>query len=286
TQPTLDQIQPLRVNTDPLNIVLGNPDLKPSFTNSFNINYNSFKIVSSQYVYLYGNYSFTSNPIVSDVVTDPISGKSTSQYLNLPGKQTSSFYFGANFDKKIEKLDFNAGFGINANGNTYYNLVNDELNMTKSYTFNPRINLQKYKEKKIELYLSGGPTYTISQSSLQPNINNNGAGFKASGGLTIYLPGKFQIGSNDDYDYTAKTQSFNTDFSKVLVNAFIIKTFLKNDNLKFTIWGNDLLNQNVGFSRTANSNMITQNSYTTIKRYFMFTIDYDFTRMGGGAPKK
>jgi hypothetical protein len=286
TQPTLDQIQPLRVNTDPLNIVLGNPDLKPSFTNSFNISYNSYKVVSSQYIYFYGNYAITSNPIVTDVVTDPVSGKSTSQYLNLPGKATSRFFLGANFDKKIESLDFNAGFGINANGNTYYNLVNDELNMTKSYTFNPRINFQKYKEKKIELYLAAGPTYTISQSSLQPNINNNGAGFKADGNITIYLPGKFQIGADNDYEYTAKTESFNTDFSKLLINAFIIKTFLKNDNLKFTIWGNDLLNQNVGFSRTANANMIVQNNYTTIKRYIMFTIDYDFTSMHAGTAKK
>jgi hypothetical protein len=108
----------------------------------------------------------------------------------------------------------------------------------------------------------------------------------ADGGFTIYLPGKFQIGTNNDYEYTAKTESFNTDFSKVLINAFIIKTFLKNDNLKFTIWGNDLLNQNVGFNRTANANMIIQNSYTTIRRYFMFTIDYDFTKMAVGTSKK
>ena len=285
TQPTLDQLQPIRVNNDPLNIVLGNPDLKPSFTNSFNINYNSFKVISSQYIWLYGNYSFVTNPIVSDVTTDPVSGKSTSQYFNLPGKQTSNFYFGSNFDKKIEKLDMNAGLSINANGNIFYNLVNDQLNKTTSYTINPRVNFSKYKEKKIDLYLSGGPTYTISKSSLQPNINNNGAGFRADGGLTIYLPGKFQIGSYSNYEYTAKTESFNTDFSKTVINAFIIKTFLKNDNLKFTIWGNDLLNQNVGFSRTASSNMIIQNSYTTIRRYFMFTIDYDFTKVAVSAKK-
>ncbi|HEY4196957.1 MAG TPA: TonB-dependent receptor, partial [Mucilaginibacter sp.] len=101
-----------------------------------------------------------------------------------------------------------------------------------------------------------------------------------------YLPGKFQIGADNNYEYTAKTESFNTDFSKLLINAFIIKTFLKNDNLKFTIWGNDLLNQNVGFSRTANANMIVQNNYTTIKRYIMFTIDYDFTSMHAGTAKK
>jgi hypothetical protein len=285
TLPTLDQLQPIKNNNDQLNIIVGNPGLKPSFTNNFNLWYNSFKVVSNQYIYLSGSYSYTTNPIVSDV-SYASNGGSVSQYSNLPGKQTSTFNFWGNFDKKIEKLDMNAGIGINGNGNIYYNLVNDQLNRTQSYTFNPRVNLNRYKEKKIELYLGGGPTYTISRSSLQPDINNNGTGFRGDAGLTIYLPGKFRIGTDDSYEYTAKTQSFNTDFSKMLINASIIKTFLKNDNLKFTIWGNDLLNQNIGFSRTANSNMIIQNSYTTIKRYVMLTIDYEFTKMAGGASKK
>lgn len=285
TLPTIDQLQPIKNNNDQLNIIEGNPTLRPSFTNNFNVGYNSFKVVSSQYIYLFADYSFTTNPIVNDIAYAP-NGGSLSKYYNLDGKQTSNFSLFGNFDKKIEKLNMNVGFGMNANGNTYYNLVNDALNRTQSYTFNPRVNFNKYKEKKIELYVSGGPTYTISKSSLQPNINNNGAGFRADGGLTIYLPGKFQIGSYSNYEYTAKTESFNTDFSKAVINAFIIKTFMKNDNLKFTLWGNDLLNQNVGFSRTASSNMIVQNSYTTIKRYIMFTIDYEFTKMAGGAPKK
>ena len=285
TQPTLDQIQPVRVNNDPLNIVLGNPGLTPSFTNNFNIGYNSYKVISSQYIWFYGSYAFTSNPIVSNVSTDPISGKSTSQYANLPGKETSNFSFGATFDKKIEKLGFNVGLNLNANGNIYYNFINNELNMTKSYTYNPRLSISKYKEKKFDFYLSGGPTYTVSQSSLQPLINNNGAGFKSDVGFNVYLPGKFKIGTDDNYEYTAKTQSFNTDFSRVLVNAYIIKSFLKSENLKLEFRANDLLNQNVGFSRNATANMITQNSYTTIKRYFMFTISYDFTKMGGVTKK-
>lgn len=285
TLPTIDQLQPLRNNNDQLNIIEGNPNLKPSFTNSFNMWYNSFKVVSNQYIYLSGNYSYTTNPIVSDITYAP-NGGSISQYSNLEGKQTSTFSFWGNFGKKIEKLDVNVNVGFNGNGNTYYNLVNDVLNRTQNYTFNPRLGINKYKEKKIELYLYGGPTYTISRSSLQPNTNNNGTGFNADGGFTIYLPGKFQIGSNSSYEYSPKTASFGTDFSKTIINASIVKTFLKNDNLKFTIWGNDLLNQNVGFSRTANSNMIVQNSYTTIKRYVMFTIDYEFTKMAGGAPKK
>lgn len=285
-QPSLDQIQPVRINNDPLNIVLGNPALKPSFENRFSANYNSYKLISGQYIWLFAEYTFTSNPIVNDVTTDYRTGKSRSEYFNLPGKETSRSNLGANFSRKIEKFGFNVGLSMGANGNTYYNMVNGALNQTTNYTFNPRISFSKYEQKKFELNFYGGPTYTLSKSSLQPNLNNNGSGFNADGGFTIYLPGKFRIGTNDSYQYTAPTQSFNTSFSKTLINAFIIKTFLKDDNLKFTLWGNDLLNQNVGFSRTATSNLITQNSYTTLRRYFMFTIDYDFTRMGGGSSKK
>jgi hypothetical protein len=36
-QPTIDQLQPLRNNNDQFNQFLGNPNLKPSFTNNFNI---------------------------------------------------------------------------------------------------------------------------------------------------------------------------------------------------------------------------------------------------------
>ncbi|MDB5136226.1 MAG: TonB-dependent receptor [Mucilaginibacter sp.] len=286
TQPTLDQIQPLRSNVDPLNIILGNPNLKPSFTNRFDINYNSYKVLTSQYIFLYGNYSFTTNPIVSNINTDPTSGKSTSQAFNLSDKKNSNFFLNANFDRKVEGPDFNAGFGLNTNGNIYYNLANEELNMTKGYTFNPRLNISKYKEKKFDFYLAAGPTYNINESSLHPEINGNGWGFKADNGFNIFLPGKFQIGSDNSYEYTAKTASFNSDFSRFLVNAYIIKKFLKSENLKLEIWGNDLLNQNSGFNRSSSNGLITQNSYTTIKRYFMFTIGYDFTKMGGGAPKK
>jgi hypothetical protein len=41
----------------------------------------------------------------------------------------------------------------------------------------------------------------------------------------------------------------------------------------------------VGFNRNATANLITQNSYNTLKRYFMLTIDYDFNKMAVGTKK-
>ncbi|MEJ0079780.1 MAG: hypothetical protein WDM78_02175 [Puia sp.] len=67
--------------------------------------------------------------------------------------------------------------------------------MSKNVVFNPSLKISKYKEKKIELEFSGGPTYTIGQTSLQPDINNNGWGARGDLDGTIYLPGNFQVGT-------------------------------------------------------------------------------------------
>jgi len=280
TQPTIDQIQPVLVNTDPLNVTLGNPNLKPSFNNSLSLNYNSYKVLSEQYIYVNLGYGLTSNAIVNNTVTDA-TGKTTYQSSNLLNKSPSYFYLYSYIGRKLKKLDFNVGFNINTNGNVSYNYTNSALNKTRSNTYAGQLDLSKYKDKKYDVNLRFGPTYTVSGSSLQQNINNNGFGLNGNGSFRIDLPYKFEVSFDGNYEYRAKTQAFNQNFERLLLNAAFSKKFLKQDNLKFTLSGNDLLNQNVGFERNAYGGMITQNSYTTIRRYFMFSVIYDFNKMGG-----
>jgi len=178
------------------------------------------------------------------------------------------------------------GLDGGVNGSVYYAYINGELNTTNSYTFTPSVSVRKYVQKKYDFNLWGGPNYTISKSSLQP-LNNNGSGFTLRYYTNLYLPGKFQIGSDGNYEYRGKTQSFNETYSRFLINAAISKTFLKQDNLKLSASCNDLLNQNTGFNRAATGTTITQNTYTTIRRYLMFTISWDFSKFGAGTqPQK
>ncbi|MDR3695255.1 outer membrane beta-barrel family protein [Mucilaginibacter sp.] len=283
-QPTISQIQPVTVNSDPHNITIGNPNLTPSFSNNFYFYYNSYKILSGQSIWLNGNYSFTTNPIVSNLVTST-NGNTVNQYVNIGNKTSSNYNLNAYLDRKLGKTDINIGLNAGLNGNSSYNYSNNALDYIKSDTYSLKFQTSKYKEKKYDLYLNFGPNYTISGSSLQPQINNNGRGFNAAAGFTFYLPGKFQIASDGNYENRGKTETFNTVYTRTLINASLAKTFLKEDNLKLSISGNDLLNQNSGFDRNSSGNLITQNTYTTIKRYFMLSIVWDFNKMGGITKK-
>lgn len=281
-QPALDQIQPIRVNTDPLNITLGNPDLRPSFRSNISANYNSYKVLTNQSIYIGAYYSFTSNPIVSNVFTDA-AGKSTFQAVNIADKVPMNFSINSSIGRKINGIDLQTSLGFNVNGNTSYNFINNVLNQTKTMSYGPSINLSKYKEKKFSFYAYFTPSYTTTEASVQQAFNSNG--WAARGWLegSLQLPGNFEITTDVDYSYRGKTQAFNESLSVFLWNAALTKKFLKSQNLRATMKGFDLLNQNLGFNRSASNGNITQSSYTTIRRYFMFSVSWDFTKMGGGA---
>lgn len=283
SQPQISQVQPIRVNTDPLNITLGNPDLKPSFSNNINLYYSSYKILSDQSVWLSASYGVTVNPIANNATTDA-AGKNTYQSINISDKNSNNYSLYVSTDKKIKALDMGVGLELNANGNTNYNLINSVLNQSNYADIYGKLTVRKSSEKKYNVSAGFGPAYTTITSSIQNN-NSKGWGVDGNANFSIYLPGKFEISSDGVYTYKGQTQAFSDKLERFIWNAGISKKFLKGDNLKISIQGNDLLNQNNGFNRFANGNMITQNRYTTIKRYFLASILWDFNKMGGDTKK-
>jgi hypothetical protein len=278
TQPTISQIQPVLVNTDPLNITIGNPDLKPSFTNRFNMFYNSYQVLSGQQLFLRGNFSNTYNAIVNNTVT-AATGANTTQYVNLHNEDPYNYSVYASMGKKIKPVDLQVGLNLNTSGNISYSYIDNELDMARSHTYAAGLSLSKYIQKKYDFFINAGPSYTFSSMSLQPLTNNNAAGFSTSGRFDLYLPLNFGTGSDVNYTYTAQTQAFSAEY-KTIWNAYIYKTFLKDDKLKLSLSVNDILNQNTNFSRGISGNTITQTNTSGIRRFFMFSVTWDFTKFG------
>ncbi|HKO75936.1 MAG TPA: outer membrane beta-barrel protein, partial [Flavobacterium sp.] len=284
-QPTLDQIQPIGNNQNQLNTIVGNPNLDPSFRNNFRGNYYSYKVLSNQFFSVNGSYNFTLDPIISNVVTND-RGQSISQFVNLKNKAATSYYLGSNFGKTIKAIDMSAGIGLSANKNVDYNYINTKLNQTKNSSYSFNLNLSKYKEKKYNFNTSFGPTYNVADASINENSDSNGWGFNGNFWTSIELPFKLEISSDGNYQYNGKTQVIQETFERFIWNASITKKFLKSDNLRVSITGRDLLNQNVGFNRSAFNGNINQSTYTTIQRYIMFSVSLDFSKMGGGEIKQ
>lgn len=85
SQPSMNQLQPVADVSNPLNIVIGNPDLKPTFTQNVGFHFNDFRMESQQSLFAMVNASFALNTVVSKTVTDRETGGRTTTYTNENG---------------------------------------------------------------------------------------------------------------------------------------------------------------------------------------------------------
>ena len=124
------------------------------------------------------------------------------------------------------------------------------------------------------------PGYQINKSSLQSLRNANGFVMNNYLRLNVQLPKKVRLAADGSYEFQQASSSFNTNFSQFVINTSIEKSFLEKDNLKLSISGNDLFNQNAGFQRSVFGNNITQTSFNNIQRYFLVSLAWDFSKFG------
>jgi len=279
TQPTINQVQPFKQNTDPLNIVEGNPDLKQSFTNRISMRFNDYKILQSRFLWANASFSTVSDAISTEQTTyGPIN---STKYINVNGNYNGYGFLGYGF--KIKKTDFMVGAQVN--GSVYHinSKINGKMNSSdnNSASFGPYVNYDK--ENKFEIRWNPQITYNTNQSTNNPAtisyyiLNNDLNG-------SVQLPAKIEIGSSVDMMFRQKTTVFNTNNNVIKWNAYVEKKLLKKGQLAVRASVFDILNQNLGFSRTANGSIVTQNSYNTIRRYGMLQVIWNFSHTPAGAP--
>lgn len=271
-QPRMDQLQPILTNEDPLNILTGNPDLGPAYNNRFIVTYNSFKPLSKISFYANASYTFTSNAISNSYLTTT-SGQTIIRPINISDKNPGDFSLNVEINKTFPKfqLSLNASTGLN---NSFI-IVNTILNNRQSINYSYGIRLSKDKLKKYSLSFRVNPSYYSSTQTIQTLKSSNWT-IVSGADFTIYLPGKMEIFSDIVYRYTTNNQPLGQIVNPLIWNAGFGKKFLKAENLKLSLTGNNLLNQNPGFTIRPNY----QNTFTTIRRYFIVSITWDFSKMG------
>ncbi|MBC7488038.1 MAG: outer membrane beta-barrel protein [Cytophagaceae bacterium] len=277
TQPYSFQLLPAPQNYDPFNIRLGNPLLRPSLTNNFYVKYYLYQPTLDRGINLNSSFSNTYNAIMENRSTDS-AGVNTYKWSNLKGQQPSNWGLYSEVYCHIPKIDFIASIRLSANGSSSFNFINGKQNRMSLTTYSPSFSIWKNKVT-YRASFDIGPNYKINTSSLQP-FNNNSFGFSSGVSLYTKLPYNFFIGTDANYNYTGKSQVFDKSFDRTLVTAYFGKSFLKEEGLKITVTGNDLLNQNTGYSRSGSAGMFQESRNITIRRYFMFSLLWDFSKFG------
>ena len=284
TAPTLEQLQPIRVNTDPLNIYIGNPDLNQSFRHSFSTGYNSYNVLKERNFWSSANFNLTQNAFVQSRIIDS-SGKTTYQTVNSSGVYNINLY--SDYGFTVTKSKLRLGFGPTANFNRNVEFITQNnasvKNITSTQSYGVRLSLSKYVADKFDFYFS--PNLTMNSSKATLNSNANAKYWQVSGWASarVVLPKRFEVSTEAETQIRQKDPQFTQNNNFTTWNASITKRLLKENKLELKLGLYDILNQNRGYQRNFNSYSFKETYYNTLRRFWLLTVTWNISKNGKPA---
>lgn len=273
--PSSNQLLAITNLSNPLNTVIGNPDLNPNEKHNINLDFRNFDFRTRSGYSLFASATFNNSEIVSSTVFDE-SRKRTTTYENISGTYSTSL--GGNWNQTIKKEEHVFRYGIGLRGSYSLNkgFTDGVLYEAKSIGISPRMYFNydygelltiapsysmSYNESKYQNYQISGRSNAVHRINLQ---------------TTNYWPKNWIFGN--DFGYTYDASRTNNNFYQ-WNSSLSYGLFDKKLIAKIKVY--DVLNQNQSYSRTISATTIRDEENTILKRYALFSLTYKIEDFAG-----
>ena len=299
-QPSITQLLDIYDDTNPLNISMGNPGLKPSFTYNLSTNYQQqrkptfvedslgFQVPKNQRHWSYNaniNWSLTTNSIGNIVTYNEETGGRISRPENINGNWNTRA--GVSFNIGLDTLnrwDFSGGIdGSYSHHIGYVNLNRTAIpdrNVTHSYNVAPNVSLS-FRNKWLNVSLNCRATYARTENELQSSRNQTTWNYNYGGNTRITFP----WGSNLSTDFHCYSKRGYTDATlntnELIWNAQLSHSFLRGKKMTVMLQWYDILHEQTNFNRTVNANGWRDQEVNAITSYAMVHVSYRMNFFGG-----
>ncbi len=276
--PGLSQLQAFQNVSNPLNIIVGNPNLRTSRNHNVDLNFNAFDFQKGTglYGYLYGN--FRDNQVVSKSTIDDNLVRTTT-YENVNGNynvNASLFYNKKVKLDSIRSIKFGAGLSTGKNKNINFN--NDIKYSSHVNTVSPNISLEFIWKDVLEIRPRYRLSFTKNTYDLNSFEDQDFAFHSLSINTALFAYKNFEWRNDLRYSYNPNiADGFQKD--AWFWNSTLAYSFMK-DNATLTLKAYDLLNQNTNARRIATQNYIQDSQSTVLQKYFMLTFSWKFNSLG------
>ena len=299
-QPNITQLLDIYDDTNPLNITMGNPGLKPSFNSNLRVNFQmmrqptivtdslGFQVPKNQRNWSFNSnagWTVTSNSIGNIVTYNETTGGRISRPENINGNWNANF--GMSFTMGLDTLNrWDITGSINASYSHRVGYVNlnrtatPDRNVTYTYNVNPSISLS-FRNKWLSFSLNGRTTYARTENRLQASNNLTTWNFQYGGNTKITFPWGSNL-STDFHMYSKRGYADETlNTNELLWNAQLSQSFLRGKTLTVMLQWYDILHEQTNFSRTVNANGWRDQEVNAITSYAMIHVSYRMNFFGG-----
>lgn len=296
-QPSINQLQPVLDNSNPLRITLGNPDLVPEFSNRFSVDYRVTNTKTFASFNLGANMSYTKDKIVNASWTN-LQNVTYTAPINSDGVMNGSLMFFFNLPIGNTNLSINSFSNVGYSKGVSYSIeseaenfedVIDELlrNKNNTNTLSASENLTlSYRNDMVEARLSGNARYSNAWYTIKKNEQSATWTNSLNASVNLTLPAGINIVTDARYTtYIGYAEGYNEP--QLVWNAEISKLLFK-DKATLRIKMYDILKQAKNTYHMDTDNYIMDVTNNTLGQYIMLSFTYRFgtfqnqNRMGPG----
>ena len=277
-------------NADPLNIRLGNPELKPSFTHNMQASYRRSVVDKQRTSALNMSFRTTQNSTTNRTEYNDVTGGRISKPVNINGNWNGSASFNFNTalgPQKYWRINTNTnGSMTNAVSYVYQRVTQQTVkNRTRGKNVGQSLRLSYRRDWEtkysLEVSTNGNIGYNHSRSTNSSASNLDTYHFSYGGSLNLQFPWGMSlwtdISEQSRRGYADQTMNTN----KVIWNASISQRLLKQRNLTLSIRAYDLLQQRDNISRNISATARTDSRNEAVNSYVLFTVSWRFGKFGG-----
>jgi hypothetical protein len=276
TQPGIFQLLPIADNTNPLYIIIGNPDLRSSIFSQISLSYSGFNLNSGSYFDADLEYNFTKNNITSVTSYDSLL-RQLATYTNVKGDNGGSIKFG--FGKIEKKKDNRWDIRLNTRVD-YHNdhaFVNDVLYSSKSYAVGLSPSITYGYQERFEVASSYQLNYKYNKYDIQYLNDQKNMMQQATLSCTLYWPDRVVWESDLNYAHNSDVVPGIRKGYWLWNTAVGLDIFKKKQaTIQLSVY--DLLNQSISLNRTITPTYIEDRQTVILHRYFMLKLIYNLRK--------
>ncbi|MCE2616790.1 TonB-dependent receptor [Phocaeicola oris] len=282
SQPGMENLLPITNDSNPLNITMGNPGLKPSFTHTMRVFYNTYNPEKQRGIITHLMFNATQNAISNSTMYNESTGGRITQPTNINGNWNAFGMFGFNSALKNKKFNINSFSRANYMNNVAYLYNNatktDDRNKTTNLTLAENLN-GTYRNNWFEFSLNGALEYNWERSALRPQNNQEPYTYSYGASTNISLPWDMTISTNLTNQCRRGYSDSSMNRNELIWNTQIAQSFFKGAaTLSFEMY--DILHNQSTISRTLTAELRNVNEYNSINSYCMVHFIYKFSLFG------
>ena len=275
-EPSLEQLQPVANNSDPLNIFKGNPNLQPEYIHDLRLGY-----------FMYDQFTFTSlfaslnGSFVKDKITNAGSVDSlfrrTITPLNVANEWSvrGSLEFGT----PIRPLKIATRIRLSSRLTQSILFVNELKNDVTRRRDALDFSIENRKKTKVDALVGVRLAHNRTNWSVAASQNRKYTDTEWYTDLSFSPTEKWLLDTKMEYTiYSAET--FGERSAIPMWQAGLTRYILKDDKGRLRISVVNLLNQNLGIRRSSEFNYVEQETVNALGRYFMLSFGYSLAGFG------